>query len=176
MIQIGAKPDSGFDDPIGMLTDCHRRIEHFLRILCVVAERAAGSSLTAEESLAVNAAIEYFHLGGNRHNADEEESLFPRLRTALEPAMIDKINSLEIDHRAGDRLHVSIEELYRNWMSRGSLTEHEIEQLVSATRRLEQIYQAHIALEEDVIFKSAAELLDTTAINAMGEEFRRRRA
>jgi hypothetical protein len=35
-IQIGAKPDSGFDDPIGMLKDCHRRIESFLGILCVV--------------------------------------------------------------------------------------------------------------------------------------------
>jgi hypothetical protein len=34
-IQIGAKPDSGFDDPIGMLKDCHRRIEHFLYMLCV---------------------------------------------------------------------------------------------------------------------------------------------
>jgi len=32
-IQIGAKPDSGFDDPIGMLKDCHRRIERFLGIL-----------------------------------------------------------------------------------------------------------------------------------------------
>ena len=41
-IQIGAKPDSGFDDPIGMLKDCHRRIEHFLHILCVVVERAHG--------------------------------------------------------------------------------------------------------------------------------------
>jgi hemerythrin-like domain-containing protein len=176
MIQIGAKPDSGFDDPIGMLTDCHRRIEHFLRILCVVAERVSGRPLTAEEKSAVNAAMEYFHLGGNRHNADEEESLFPRLRTALEPATIDKINSLEIDHRAGDRLHASIDELYRNWMTRGSLTEHEMEQLVLATHELEQIYQAHIALEEDVIFKRAAELLDSTAISAMGEEFRRRRA
>ena len=39
-IQIGAKPDSGFDDPIGMLKDCHRRIESFLGILCVVVDRA----------------------------------------------------------------------------------------------------------------------------------------
>ena len=39
-IPIGAKPDSGFDDPIGMLKDCHRRIEHFLNILCLVADRA----------------------------------------------------------------------------------------------------------------------------------------
>lgn len=42
-IQIGAKPDSGFDDPIEMLKDCHRRIENFLRILCVVVERGGWS-------------------------------------------------------------------------------------------------------------------------------------
>lgn len=29
-IQIGAKPDSGFEDLIGMLMDCHCRIEQFL--------------------------------------------------------------------------------------------------------------------------------------------------
>ena len=34
-IQIGAKPDSGFDDPIGMLKDCHRRIVSFLGILAL---------------------------------------------------------------------------------------------------------------------------------------------
>ena len=48
-IQIGAKPDSGFDDPIGMLKDCHRRIESFLGILCVVVDRAQGRNLTDEE-------------------------------------------------------------------------------------------------------------------------------
>jgi hypothetical protein len=31
--QAGAKPDSGFDDPVGMLKDCHRRIEPVLSIL-----------------------------------------------------------------------------------------------------------------------------------------------
>jgi hypothetical protein len=41
-VQIGARPDSGFDDPIGMLKDCHRRIERFLGILCQVARQAQG--------------------------------------------------------------------------------------------------------------------------------------
>ena len=48
-IQIGAKLDSGFDDPIGMLKDCHRRIESFLGIFCVVVDRAQGRRLTEEE-------------------------------------------------------------------------------------------------------------------------------
>src|ERR1700761_783023 len=79
-IQIGAKPDSGFDDPIGMLKDCHRRIESFLGILCVVVEREQGRTLRDEERVAVQAALQYFRTGGKRHTADEEESLFPRLR------------------------------------------------------------------------------------------------
>ena len=45
-VQIGAKLDSGFDDPIGMLRDCHRRIERFLGILCQVAERGPSGTLT----------------------------------------------------------------------------------------------------------------------------------
>jgi len=65
-IQIGAKPDSGFDDPIGMLKDCHRRIESFLGILSVVLT-APRRTLTSEERDAVEAALQYFRTGGQRH-------------------------------------------------------------------------------------------------------------
>jgi hypothetical protein len=33
-IVIGAKRESDFTDPIGMLSDCHRRIEMFLNVWC----------------------------------------------------------------------------------------------------------------------------------------------
>ena len=39
-IVIGAKRESNFTDPIGMLGDCHRRIEMFLNVLVRVAETA----------------------------------------------------------------------------------------------------------------------------------------
>ena len=64
-IQIGAKPDSGFDDPIGMLKDCHRRIESFLGILCVVVERAQGRSLTDEERKRLRLHSSTFELADN---------------------------------------------------------------------------------------------------------------
>ena len=57
-IQIGAKPDSGFDDPIGMLIDCHRRIEYFLHILCAWSDRARNRALTDEEVTAVQSALQ----------------------------------------------------------------------------------------------------------------------
>jgi hemerythrin-like domain-containing protein len=174
-IQIGAKPDSGFDDPIGMLKDCHRRIESFLQILCTVVERAQSRPLTGEEADAVRAALHYFRTGGQRHNADEEESLFPRLRTEPGVASFKEIASLESEHHVANELHTQVDILYTGWIADASLSPAFTQQLLSTTQRLKQLYDEHIRLEEDVVFPRAAKVLDSQAIAAMGQEFRARR-
>ena len=146
MIQIGAKPDSGFDNPLGMLKDCHRRIEHFLGILCIVVERAQGRGLTEEEIAAVEAALTYFRLGGQRHTADEEESLFPRLIAVGGFAELDR---LEHDHDEAGNLHDDVEGLYRSWISSGSLGDSESRSLLAETGRLRHLYQGHIQVEDN---------------------------
>jgi iron-sulfur cluster repair protein YtfE (RIC family) len=173
-IQIGAKPDSGFDDPIGMLKDCHRRIESFLGILCVVVGRAHGRSLTTEECDAVKVALEYFRTGGQRHTADEEESLFPRL-CASDVNSLEEISKLEGDHREANNLHESVEQVYSTWIASGELTPTDALQLQSDTERLKQLYSDHIHIEETIVFARAAQVLDSRAIAAIGTEFRFRR-
>jgi hemerythrin-like domain-containing protein len=173
-IQIGAKPDSGFDDPIGMLRDCHRRIESFLGILCLVVGRARGASLTSEERVAVQAALQYFRTGGQRHTTDEEESLFPRLRKAA-AGSLEEIDRLEDDHREANDLHRSVELLYSTWIQSGSLGPEETIQLLSETARLKQLYSDHIQVEETVVFARAVEVLKSHEIAAIGTEFRFRR-
>jgi hemerythrin-like domain-containing protein len=173
-IQIGAKPDSGFDDPLGMLKDCHRRVEHFLHILCVVAERAAGGPLSDEQAAAVQAALQYFRVGGKRHTADEEESLFPRLRADLS-AEFAELSRLESDHRSADDLHAAAENLYSQWIANGQLSSEEKRRLIAATQQLKRLYEAHIQVEENVVFPRAAELLDDKTIATIGQEFRTRR-
>lgn len=173
-VQIGAKPDSGFDDPIGMLKDCHRRIESFLGILCVVASRAQGRGLTSEEGDAVKAALQYFRTGGQRHTADEEESLFPRLRKS-DAGSLAEIDRLESDHREANNLHGSVERLYSTWIAAGELTPTDALQLQSETERLKQLYSSHIQVEEMIVFARASQVLDSQAIAAIGTEFRFRR-
>ena len=180
-VQIGAKPDSGFDDPIGMLTDCHRRIEHFLGILCAVAERARGRALMEEESAAVQAALQYFRIGGQRHTADEEESLFPRLRASAadDAAAADdagEIGALESDHQEANDLHALVETLFSGWIARSRLSDEEQSRLESMTRQLQRLYEEHIRVEEQVVFPRAASQLDRQTLAAIGEEFRARRA
>jgi hemerythrin-like domain-containing protein len=173
-VQIGAKPDSGFDDPIGMLKDCHRRIESFLGVLCVVVDRARGRNLTDEERGAIQAALQYFRTGGQRHTADEEESLFPRLRKSDAKAF-EEIDRLEGDHREADRLHGSVERLYSAWIESRELDPKDTQQLLSETSSLKQLYSDHIQIEENIVFARASQALDSNAIAAIGTEFRFRR-
>jgi len=174
-MQIGAKPDSGFDDPLGMLQDCHRRIERFLHILCTVATQAFGRALSEEESAAVTAALHYFQEGGRRHNADEEESLFPRLRAAQPKDVQADLTHLEDDHRSTEQLHHEVEVLFRKWIDASVLGPAEQTRLLSATTELQRIYTAHIDLEESTVFPLAVQVLDQTAIAAIGSEFQARR-
>jgi len=175
-IQIGAKPDAGFDDPIGMLKDCHRRIEQFLHVLCLVVERAPGRPLTEEEANAVKSALNYFRVGGQRHTADEEESLFPRMRAEQGTATaLKEIEALETDHRQADDLHAAVERLYASWLEGKTLSAEELQKLRGATERLKQLYEGHIRIEENLVFPRAAEGLNREAIAQIGEEFRSRR-
>jgi len=175
-IQIGAKPDAGFDDPIGMLKDCHRRIEQFLHVLCLVVERAPGRPLSDEEAAAVKSALSYFRVGGQRHTADEEESLFPRMRAEKSTASaLKEIEALESDHRQADDLHVAVEKMYTSWLEGDALSAEELHRLRTATERLKQLYEGHIRIEENLVFPRAADGLDNAALAEIGEEFRARR-
>src|SRR5436190_12325230 len=107
-IVIGAKPESNFDDPIGLLTDCHRRIEMFLGVLTQLAEEGRGGELTDEQRVSLANALKYFREAAPKHTADEEVTLFPRLRASEDPevlAILDRVDSLESDHRRADLDH-----------------------------------------------------------------------
>jgi hemerythrin-like domain-containing protein len=175
-VQIGARPDSGFDDPIGMLKDCHRRIERFLDILRQVIEQAKGQALTADERVAAEAALRYFRESGPRHNLDEEDSLFPRLRKLEAGEAVANVDRLASDHGKAGALHAETDLLYSKWISDGELKTADAERLQAITARLVELYRAHIRLEEEIVFPRAAKLLDQEAVAAMGAEFRTRRS
>ncbi len=174
-VQIGAKLDSGFEDPIGMLTDCHRRIEHFIDVLCLVVEPAQHRALSDEEARAVEAALEYFRVGGARHNADEEESLFPRLGGRTGEDSLVELAGLKRDHEIAGSLHAEVESLYRKWISDRMLDTVDWQALSVATRKLKALYAVHIQVEEQVVFPLASKTLDEATLELIGQEFKGRR-
>jgi hemerythrin superfamily protein len=72
----------------------------FLAVLVKVASQAKGSSMTNRQSHEWKQALDSFRDAAPRHTADEEESLFPRLRQLNQPEVeraLVEIQELEAD-------------------------------------------------------------------------------
>jgi hemerythrin-like domain-containing protein len=177
-IVIGAKPESTFADPIGLLSDCHRRIERFVSVLVQVSTEAHGGPLTSERRAALETALRYFREAAPKHTADEEETLFPRLRSLDRPelrAVLERVDSLENDHALADQSHAEVDRLGQAWLASGSLSPADAEQFSVLVEGLADLYRGHIAIEEREVFPAAAEVLDRVQHEAMGGEMAARR-
>lgn len=176
--RIGAQPEHGFDEPLGLMADCHRRIEHFLGVLEKVAQAAVETALSDEHRRAVQTALTYFDIAAPRHTADEEQSLFPRLRETEDPGArqaCDKLAALEADHARGDALHAQIKAHYLRWLADGSLSTAARGELAESLRCLRELYREHIAIEESDVFPLAGAVLSSSQLAQVGQEMARRR-
>jgi len=177
-VQIGGKAESDFNTPLGLLSDCHRRIENFLALLIRVAHGARGRVLSAEDRAALEKALDYFRDSAPQHTADEEESLFPRLRGLDHPlanSALASIDALEADHVAAAADHAVVDSLGRRWLEHGALSADEHGLLNGALDRLSAVYVRHIAVEDAEVFPLAGKILQANDLASMGDEMARRR-
>jgi hemerythrin-like domain-containing protein len=177
-IQIGQKPSPTFQQPLELLSDCHRRVENFLRALILVTEQAGGGELSSRQREALETALRYFREAAPKHTADEEESLFPRMRELGERATreaLAKIQALEADHEVAKKAHDAVEQLGQQWLANGRLPAEKASRLLQHLRELQSIYERHIAVEDNEIFPLAKQLLDSKSLNDVGREMAERR-
>lgn len=177
-ITIGGKPLAGFDQPIELLKDCHRRIDHFLWVLQEVVERFGDGTLTESGRRALDTSLEYFRHSAPRHTADEEQSLFPRMRRSSNPearAVMAELDRLEADHRRAEECHAQIDQLGREWLATGRLDKPGRSTMRALLDELAVMYAAHIQLENERVFEVAAKSLLPGELGEIGVEMRRRR-
>lgn len=175
-VQIAAQSHS-FSDPTGLLSDCHRRIEMFLgaleRVAAVIDQPPNEDTRPALES-----ALRYFQEAAPKHTADEEESLFPRLRQMHLPDIenaIERLELLEHDHILAGSLHAQVEELGQRYLATGSLESIGVEAFRKAIASLVSIYKPHINIEDNLIFPLAARRLSAPDKAAIADEMAARR-
>jgi hemerythrin-like domain-containing protein len=177
-ITIGAKKESDFTDPIGMLGDCHRRIERFLSVLQKLASERQGAALNEQEQNSLSSGLRYFREAAPKRTADEEESLFPRMRAA-DPAatrtLFEHIDALESDHRTAVQLHSEVDVLGEMWLGSGTLSPYEASRLAALLKQLATLYERHIALEDTEVFPAARTLLSPSDREVIGAEMAARR-
>ena len=177
-IVIGAKRESSFTDPIGLLGDCHRRVERFLAVLVHVATQAHGEPFSGEQRTAWDTALRYFRDAAPKHTADEEESLFPRLRAMDRSdvkALLARVDGLEQDHVRAAQAHAEIDRVGLAWLAKGRLSPEEASRLAALLAQLADLYRAHIAIEDTEVFPLAAEVLSVLDRQEIGGEMAVRR-
>lgn len=174
---LGRTPDHDFDEPIGLLADCHRRIEMFLELLQRAVRENADIPLNTLTADAIRNAQRYFAMAAPKHTADEEESLFPRLRAAAQTQGKDctAISRLEGDHEQADRLYAQVDALLEAWLRDGSLPAERSTELGSILAILRELYREHIHMEQTEVFPLAGSLLSPSDLSAVGSEMRARR-
>ena len=177
-IRIGQRPDHGFDEPLGLLSDCHRRIEHFLKVLVLVTDHGGGRALADGERQALEGALAYFATAAPRHTADEENSLFPRLRAsgdAAAHASLRVLERLERDHAEAETDHHRIDALVRRWIAEGRLAQQDVTELRTRLDALQTMYERHIAVEDRELFPEAGRTLSADDLQEIGREMAARR-
>lgn len=175
-IHIGTKAHD-FSDPTGLMSDCHRRIEMFLGSLQRVA-KGVDRPLTNEAHAAFESALRYFNEAAPKHTADEEVSLFPRLRQIDEPAVesaISTLDALEDDHRRADALHAEVHALGLRCLEQGHLSAGEAGRFRQAVSDLASVYAEHIRIEDEIVFPVAKRILSDGDKSAIAKEMASRR-
>jgi iron-sulfur cluster repair protein YtfE (RIC family) len=137
-----------------------------------------GRPLNPEEAAVLDNALRYFREAAPKHTADEEASLFPRLRgiddSELQKALAH-LDRLETDHRQAEPLHEEVEQLGQKWLSEGTLAARQAARLKEDLGKLAVMYSDHIRLEDEVVFPAAASLSDEMK-SAIAKEMAGRRS
>lgn len=170
--------ENTFANPIGLLTDCHQRIERFLHTLLKVTTERQGGALDGEHRDALQAALKYFRHAAPKHTADEEEDLFPAIREMAGPqtaGVIARLDRLEGDHRNADAWHREVEAIAERWLRQDGLTGPDVIRLQRLLTCLSDLYHSHIQIEEQEIFPVAQMELSDSAKQMIGRRMAARR-
>jgi hemerythrin-like domain-containing protein len=179
LLKVGQRADHGFDEPLGLLSDCHRRIEHFLSVLTAIAGQTAGGALDASRRSQLEGALQYFAVAAPRHTDDEEQSLFPRLAASLDTRAaeaLDMMRRLERDHAEAGQHHTAVDRLVRDWLRDDALHAEAVRTLRAALAQLQALYARHIAVEDQHLFPAAARILSADDLRHIGREMAARRS
>lgn len=175
-IRIGRTAiEPGYDNPLGLLSACHRRVEGFLADQIEVTERVAGGELSFIDRTLLEKALQYFREAAPLHTADEEQSLFPHLRLRADAKLLALAEQLHAEHAEADPLHASVNAAVADWLAEGRLEPPRVQALAADLAALQRLYHSHIAREDAELFPGAQACLLPADLQIIGREMAARR-
>ena len=134
--------------------------------------------LSSDARTALDASLRYFREAAPKHTADEEQSLFPRLRQIQRQELdvaVARLDALERDHRLADSLHAEVDGLGRRALEHGPLSALDARRFRDHVAKLAAIYKEHIQIEDEIVFPVAGRLLSESDKRNVAAEMAARR-
>jgi hypothetical protein len=162
--------------PVDHLLGCHARIRHFVGVAARLKDLDVHQASLADVAETVASVRRYFNVALPLHEADEESDVTPLLlSTANRSVVEDHLIMMANEHCM---LHLILDELDPLWAKLeaepGALAVLRTS-LQVPTRRLEAIFDVHLAREERHVFPLVAALAEADQ-EALVREMRHRRA
>ncbi len=168
-----ASPQSQPEDAVDLLTGCHDRIRHFTG---AAVRLAHAQGATAEDiSLTAGRVHRYYAVSLPLHEADEEDTLRPRLAVIADEKISHALAAMHEQHQAIDELLERLLPLLVLVQSNPENLHAVAAEMCSITRALDEIFRAHLQMEEEVIFPAIRASLHEGAREEMLGEMRARR-
>ena len=167
------KSEPKTEDAVDLLTGCHDRIRHFTGVAVKLAHAQGAPS--DEVVQAASGVHRYYSVSLPLHEADEEETLRPRLNSIPD----DKVRHALV---AMSDQHMAIDELLERLLPLLVMVRNNPEALSAAgaemcaiTKALDEMFRAHLQMEEEVIFPAIRSALPEAAQAEMLREMQGRR-
>ena len=133
---------------LDQLERSHRRHDEEMARLCESAERLAEGAPLPDDLEVIADALAFLERSSPRHFADEEQSLFPRLKER-DPSLAPELDRIAAEHRDHEARHAALRALFEAGDAQG---------LSEAADGLEVVYRRHVS-DEDNLFARARTLL-----------------
>jgi hemerythrin-like domain-containing protein len=156
-----------------MLLACHERIRSFTAIASRLAE--VQDAAPAEVANAAAGVHRYYTVALPLHEADENESLYPRLRRVLQDGTSRAAELMVEQHGPID---VTVAALVPLWDELQRCPEKLAQlrpELGRLAARLQELWREHLALEEEVVFPLIRRTLSAEDLEAIHREMKQRR-
>ncbi len=166
-------PSSSSDEVNSLLLGCHQRIRHFT---AVASKLAHAQGATPEEiRSAAEGVYRYYSVSLPLHEADEEDSLRPRLNRLDDDKVRHALAAMHDQHMAIDDLLERLLPLLRMVSNNPDTLAAAGAEMCLIAGALTEMFDAHLQMEESVIFPAIAAHLTEQAQADLLREMRDRR-
>ena len=161
-------PAPDFDDPLGLLAACHQRMLDHCALLERLPAWLSDQGIDDDARHLAERVLRYFDTAARHHHADEEEDLFPLLRSNT--ALVSLLDTLE-------REHATLEDAWRRLapLLKDILDGRTAPELDTTIGAFVIAYRQHIDRENTELLPAAGRLLTPAQVTALGQAMANRR-